>query len=445
MFKKKSHLGKTPDPPSTDPATSPDAMTDADASASPEEWEIQRDHLKSQGDAHFRSRSYPAAIAAYESALRLDPTDHILLSNKSAAHLAHGEKSKALHEARKCVECAPQGWAKGHTRLAAALASLGRYGEAGEVYARVLREMDGSNEAARRGLEDCREKERRAKKQKKEEEDRKRDDKEQMRHYDAPSKNDENTHKDGASGEEDDLLDDFFSQVEQVTAEKPKTPDVAPDDGPDDESKNNRIKIHLNDLGTSYSQINRLLQTNYEWKNLNPFYVLDISHAIDDESILSARYRALSLLVHPDKNPDDADRAKAAFEQVRKAMNQLNDEVKRKHIRALVEQGHRQGKRDWEEAKRKDASLAGDSDRDREGLLAAQGKATMKIFAEIEAKRRDVERRKRKYEQRERAQEDEEKAKEKNEREHDIKWRETGRVEKRVGNWRDFQMGSKKK
>jgi DnaJ family protein C protein 8 len=74
-----------------------------------------------------------------------------------------------------------------------------------------------------------------------------------------------------------------------------------------------------------------------------------------------------------------------------------------------------------------------------EGLTAAQTKATMKIFASIEAKRRDVERRKRKFEQREREQEDEEKEKEKNERDHDKKWRETGRVEKRVGNWRDFQ------
>ncbi|KAL7547085.1 hypothetical protein ACHAWF_010403 [Thalassiosira exigua] len=68
----------------------------------------------------------------------------------------------------------------------------------------------------------------------------------------------------------------------------------------------------------------------------------------------------------------------------------------------------------------------------------------MKIFAEIEQKRRNIERRKRGYEQRERAQEDEEKAKEKNEREHDKRWREGQRVDKRVGNWRDFQGGGGK-
>ncbi|KAL3790949.1 hypothetical protein HJC23_004931 [Cyclotella cryptica] len=443
----------TPQPP-TDPA---------------EEWEIQRDQLKSQADAHFRSHSYAQAIADYSSALQLDPTNHILLSNQSAAHLAHGEKSKALQTARKCVECAPSGWVKGYTRLAAAMASLGRYAEAAEVYSRVLGEMDGENVVARRGLEECRARERGVSERRREEAemvqrelDRQRAEREEgLRDggsgKDGREKKEEEEEEgkkkqtnDGASCEEDDLLDDFFSEVENVT-EKPKHQDVestTSDNNPDEESKNNRIKIHLNDLGTSASQINRLLQTNYEWKNLNPYYVLDIPHTIDDdESIISARYRALSLLVHPDKNPDDADRAKAAFEQVRKAMNQMNDDVKRKHIRALIEQGHKQGKRDWEETKRKDASSSTtmDPEKDRQGLLAAQSKATMKIFAEIEAKRRDVERRKRKFEQRERAQEDEEKTKEKNEREHDMRWREMGRVEKRVGNWRDFQMGGSKK
>jgi len=65
----------------------------------------------------------------------------------------------------------------------------------------------------------------------------------------------------------------------------------------------------------------------------------------------------------------------------------------------------------------------------------------MKIFAEIEQKRRNIERSKHDFEQRERAQEDEEKTKEKNEREHDKNWREGQRVDKRVGNWRDFQGG----
>ncbi|KAL7534808.1 hypothetical protein ACHAXR_007260 [Thalassiosira sp. AJA248-18] len=415
-----------------------------------EEWEIRRDELKSTADSHFRSKSYSLATQAYQDALQLDPSNHIILSNKSAAHLANGEKSKALHDAKKCVEHASS-WAKGYTRLAAAMASLGRFNEAASVYSKVLKELEPNNAVAKKGLEDCRSKQHKAREDKEKEArqmqmelDRKKTEKEEQ---EKQKKEEEMTAGKSAGNEEDDLLDDFFSEVENV-AEKPKPSksdeaNAKSDSGED--PNNNRIKTQINDLGTSTFQIDRLLQVNYEWKNLNPFCVLDIPHTIDDDSVISARYRALSLLVHPDKCPDDPVRAKNAFEQVRKAMAQMNDEDKRRHVRALVTQGMKQGKRDWEAEKSKgNIRGANDLGKEEEGLTQAQNKATMKIFAEIEMSKRNIERRKHEYEQRERAQEDEEKTKEKNEREHDKKWREGERVEKRIGNWRDFQGGGKK-
>lgn len=405
-----------------------------------EEWEIQRDDFKSAGDNHFRSKSYALAISSYQDALQLDPTNHVILSNKSAAHLANGEKSKALHDARKCVEHNAS-WAKGHTRLAAAMASLGRYNEAASVYSKVINELDPNNAVAKKGLEDCRLRQQKAREEKEKEASRlqmeldrqkaEKEEEEKRMKEEAAGK------QEGGNDEEDDLLDDFFSEVEKVTDKKPKP--VKTDEAKS-ESAGARIKTQINDLGTSSSQIDRLLQVNYEWKNLNPFNVLDLPHTIDDESTISARYRALSLLVHPDKCPDDPVRAKAAFEQVRKAMTQMNDEDKRRHVQALVEEGMKQGKRDWDATKSKgNAFTTTDAGKeDKEGLAQAQKKAVMKIFAEIEQKRRNIERRKHEFEQRERAQEDEEKAKEKNEREHDKKWREGDRVEKRIGNWRDF-------
>lgn len=373
---------------------------------------------------------------------------------------------------------------KGHTRLAAAMASLGRFGEAAGVYQRVLAEIDAGNEVAKRGLEDCRKRERLAKEEREREVrrvqmelDREKEEKERLKRESLeqaqPANGPEVTkcnHDRGGGEEEDDLLDDFFSEVEKVT-EKKKISDNSHDnhsqsdrdnkngdqqngatsDGNitttnNNSSSSNRIKLELTNLGTSTHQINRLLQTNYEWKNLNPFYVLDIPHTIEDESIIAARYRALSLLVHPDKCPDDPIRAKTAFEQVRKAMASMNDEDKRRHVRALVDQGMKQGKRDFEEELRRTSGIkhvdtSKLSDAERQTLQQYQQKATMKIFAEIEQKRREVEFRKRKFEQRERAQEDEEKEKEKKEMEHDKKWREMTRVEKRVGNWREFQGG----
>lgn len=400
-----------------------------------EEWEIRRDELKSTGDGHFRSKAYQPAIQAYADALQLDPTNHIILSNKSAAHLAYGEKSKALHDARKCVEYSGGKWAKGHTRLAAAMMSLGRYGEAADAYSTVLNEVEPNNEVAKRGFEDCRKKEQQLREEKERELRKMQEVLDQQKKVEKEESN--NQKDDNGGDEEDDLLDDFFSEVEKAT-EKPKpTKKSEPD-----EEATNRIKTQLNDLGTSQSQIDRLLQVNYEWKNLNPFYVLDIPHTIDDDSIISARYRALSLLVHPDKCLDDPVRAKTAFEQVRKAMNQMNDVDKRKHVRALIEEGMKQGKRAWKEECSKSSSVQLDNE---EGLSQAQSKATMKIFAEIEQKRREIERRKRKFEQRERAQEDDEKKKETDERRFQKEWREGERVDKRVGNWRDFQVGGKKK
>ena len=404
-----------------------------------EEWEVRRDELKELGDAHFRSKAYADAIQAYQDALDLDPTNHILLSNKSAAHLANGEKSKSLHDARKCVEHAPT-WGKGHTRLAAAMASLGRYNEAVAVYTKVLNELDPTNDMAKRGLEECRLKQQTVREEKEREASALQKELDRQKADQGRQENNDVNATTGVEDEGDELLDDFFSEVDKVaTKQKPSPSSKSTDSECADDSMTNRIKDQLSDLGTSEYQINRILQTNYEWKNLNPYHVLDIPHTIEDESIISLRYRALSLLVHPDKCPQDPVRAKDAFEQVRKAMTQMNDTDKRRHVQSLIEQGMKQGRRDWE-AERSKGSVKSTND-DIDGLVKAQNKATMKIFAEIEHTRRDIDRRKQKFEQRERSQEDEEKMKEKNEREHDKRWREGERVEKRVDNWRDFAGG----
>lgn len=68
----------------------------------------------------------------------------------------------------------------------------------------------------------------------------------------------------------------------------------------------------------------------------------------------------------------------------------------------------------------------------------------MRIFAQVEQKRREVEERERKFEQRTQQQEDEEEAKERKSRQFDKSWRKEDRVDKRVGNWRDFAGGKKK-
>jgi hypothetical protein len=79
----------------------------------------------------------------------------------------------------------------------------------------------------------------------------------------------------------------------------------------------------------------------------------------------------------------------------------------------------------------------------RKKLKEIQEKEVMRIFVQVERKRRDVEDRNRKYEQRERQQEDDELEKERKSRQFEKKWRDEERVDKPVGNWRDFEANPK--
>ena len=357
-----------------------------------EEWQVQRDANKSLGDAAFRSGNFAEAISHYSQALSLDPTHHLLLSNRSAAYLKQGERGKALHDAQACVE-AKADFGKGYSRLAAALQSLGRWGPAKEAYEKVL-ELDKDNAVARKGLDDCKE---HLKEQEQEEEAKLKETEEEK-------------------DPEQDLLADFFDEVETVVKPKPKE---------DEAEEPNVIKEQKTDLGTPESQIARLLAPNYKWRNLNPFLVLDLEHTASEDDI-SRRYKALSLLLHPDKCRS-LDNAKEAYDEVQRAKTQLDDENKSRHVRQLIIQGLKKGKQEWQ------------SKGQQEPLEQVQSRAVQRIFAEIEYKRREVEERTRKQEQREREQEEEELHKEKKSREFDKNWRDDTRVENRVGSWRGFQ------
>jgi hypothetical protein len=79
---------------------------------------------------------------------------------------------------------------------------------------------------------------------------------------------------------------------------------------------------------TSDGQLTRLLRPGAAYFNLNPFEVLFavwgrpttlLSQVLQVDPDLTLeemkkQYKKLSLLVHPDKNPNDRDRAKTAFE-----------------------------------------------------------------------------------------------------------------------------------
>lgn len=88
---------------------------------------------------------------------------------------------------------------------------------------------------------------------------------------------------------------------------------------------------------TSTQQIDRLLRPGSTYFNLNPFEVLQIEPEATIEQI-KKRYRQLSILVHPDKNQDNKERAQTAFEIINRAWTALENEVTRQKCLDVYEE-----------------------------------------------------------------------------------------------------------
>ena len=83
-------------------------------------------------------------------AIRMDKTNHVLFSNRSAAHAGLGKYEDALADAERCVRMSPK-WGKGYGRKGAALTGLGQGGEAVKAYLAGLA-VEPESEALRAGL-----------------------------------------------------------------------------------------------------------------------------------------------------------------------------------------------------------------------------------------------------------------------------------------------------
>lgn len=98
------------------------------------------DENKALGNEHFKGGDFLKAAACYTKAIKSDPANHVLYSNRAQAFLKLNKVARALEDAEKCIELAPD-FVKGYHRKALALQALERKEEAAEVTMRAC-EMD---------------------------------------------------------------------------------------------------------------------------------------------------------------------------------------------------------------------------------------------------------------------------------------------------------------
>ncbi|XP_078423430.1 dnaJ homolog subfamily C member 8 isoform X1 [Cetorhinus maximus] len=144
---------------------------------------------------------------------------------------------------------------------------------------------------------------------------------------------------------------------------------------------------------TPKQQIERLTRPGSTYINLNPFEVLQIDPEATDEE-LKKRFRQLSILVHPDKNQDDPERAQKAFEAVDKAYKMLLEPEQKKRAIDVIQAARETIEHNMKEkrkALKKEGKACIVEEDDPETFKQLVHKQTMKLFAELEIKRKERE------------------------------------------------------
>jgi DnaJ family protein C protein 8 len=204
---------------------------------------------------------------------------------------------------------------------------------------------------------------------------------------------------------------------------------------------------------TPKQQIDRLTRPGATYFNLNPFEVLQVDRDTPLNEI-KQKFRRMSILVHPDKNLDDNERAQKAFDAVNKAWKTLDNPEGYKQCVEVIEEAQKKAdeiiaekrKKLKKELKASNQGLSLSSNElppiDPEELKHTIHVQTCKMFADLERLRRehdmkDMHERKRKAEE-----ESEEHERKKLEQEWNKNFEESR--SDRVNSWRSWKTSSGK-
>ncbi|MCJ1258401.1 Hsp90 cochaperone [Lignoscripta atroalba] len=108
------------------------------------------DSLKAEGNKAFAEKKFEEAIEKFTKAIEIEPSNHVLYSNRSGAYASLKNFDKALEDAEKTTEIKPD-WAKGWGRKGTALHGTGDLVGANDAFEEALK-LDPSNAQAKSGL-----------------------------------------------------------------------------------------------------------------------------------------------------------------------------------------------------------------------------------------------------------------------------------------------------
>lgn len=156
---------------------------------------------------------------------------------------------------------------------------------------------------------------------------------------------------------------------------------------------------------TSDQQIDRLTKAGSKYLNLNPYEVLQVSQETSEEERKKI-FRRLSILVHPDKNPNDKERAQKAFDAVKTAKEILADPDQVKKLKLLLEEADAlldiNLKEKRKEAKKFSPLATIPEDDSAEAYNRLKRAVTAKLFADREIKKQELQDRHQQEKKRER-------------------------------------------
>jgi len=106
---------------------------------------------KKKGNEFFKQQNYPEAIKTYTEAIRRNPQDHVLFSNRAACYTKLGEWQLGLKDCEECTRLNPN-FAKAYIRKAVLETAMKQYHKALDTYNEALK-VEPDNSEVKDGID----------------------------------------------------------------------------------------------------------------------------------------------------------------------------------------------------------------------------------------------------------------------------------------------------